>query len=638
MLQKISDRIQGWVAGVMVVVIALVFALWGVEYYIGRDSAGSKSVATVNGQKISEKQLNLLYHQLLQRIRSQSNRQISLQEQKQIQSLALERIISKILLLQAARKQGFAVNWQQVEQAIMLAPEFQVKGLFSPQRFGQLLLSARMTEKQFMSEVHDNLLANQMRMGLENSVFSLPSEINRLYQLTHQKRDFGYFTVPFAQFLKNVQISNREVENYYDKHKASYKSAEKIKVNYLLLSSQSIAKNIKISLEDLQSYYQVNKASFKEPKQWKVLQITVPIALAANSQKISMAKQHLRQIQHQLEKGGSLKSILKQTKATSSTHVYTLATMPKNRARVITTTDLGQISKFITTPSAVFFIKVISITPEKLRSFQTVKNDIQKRLLQQRVEQILSQKSELLADLTYTHPTTLDVAAKKLTIPIQTSPWLTRKGLKNSIFSNNKLITTAFSDDVLQDKNNSYVINLPDGSVVVLRVNQYKATRLRPLSEVKPLIIGILKKNKAEAAAGLQAYQISSALAKGTTVVSLAKRFNIKWISKKSVQRNDHTVPKPILSSVFSTSPPLRIKNNTLSGINTLVLANGDYVVFKVFALRLADISHIPMKEFDQLKKHLNQLNVSQQYRFYTQSITNLSKIRIDSKNIESRN
>ena len=202
MLQKISDRIQGWVAGIIIAVVAAVFALWGVEYYINRgDTNGSKPVAIVDGKHIYEKRLNALTRQLQQRIQAaQSNKPFTPQQQNQIKSLALQQLVSKTALLRAAEKQGFSASQQQVQQIVLQAPEFQVKGFFSTQRFQQFLLVTQMTELQFLAEIRGNFIMNQVAVGLEDSAFVLPNELKRAYQLIYQKRSFGYFDTQLKIF------------------------------------------------------------------------------------------------------------------------------------------------------------------------------------------------------------------------------------------------------------------------------------------------------------------------------------------------------------------------------------------------------------------------------------------------------
>ncbi|EKD46118.1 MAG: hypothetical protein ACD_69C00005G0001, partial [uncultured bacterium] len=59
MLQSMHDKIQGWVAGVIAFIIALTFALWGVQNYLR--SGAHQAAAKVNGEEITQRQLDVAY-------------------------------------------------------------------------------------------------------------------------------------------------------------------------------------------------------------------------------------------------------------------------------------------------------------------------------------------------------------------------------------------------------------------------------------------------------------------------------------------------------------------------------------------------------------------------------------------------
>ena len=63
MLQSIRDKSQGWFAWVVVTVIGLTFALWGVHSYLYSNQLQSV-VAKVNGVKITQQDLDQAYNQL----------------------------------------------------------------------------------------------------------------------------------------------------------------------------------------------------------------------------------------------------------------------------------------------------------------------------------------------------------------------------------------------------------------------------------------------------------------------------------------------------------------------------------------------------------------------------------------------
>ncbi len=63
MLQTIREHTQGWIAGTIISIIILTFALWGIHsYFIG--GGANTNVAEVNGIEITKEQLAVAYERL----------------------------------------------------------------------------------------------------------------------------------------------------------------------------------------------------------------------------------------------------------------------------------------------------------------------------------------------------------------------------------------------------------------------------------------------------------------------------------------------------------------------------------------------------------------------------------------------
>ncbi len=627
MLQKIRDRIQGWFAIVIIVIIAAAFMLFGVEYYIGRSGNDSKTVATVDGTKITEQQLKETYRGLERKeIRARHGAPLSEQTQQQLKQIALQEIVTNTALINAATDAGFRVSLAQVKQLIMQAPEFQAGGRFSPRRFQQLMQANQMTESQFLGHIRGTLLTNQVTFGIESSEFVLPEELAASYRLIYQKRNFGYFILPGSKFRSGVTVSKQDIENYYKQHTDQYKTPEKVKVSYLLLSSKSLEKNIQISPAKVQAYYQSNKASYKVSKRWKIARITIPLPTGANQQKIAVAEKQMKKIEAQLAKGMSFTTLMKQAGAQKATTEWVNENQAStNLSNVLSTLQLKQVSKPFHTTNGINIVRLLAKKPAKTKSFDEVKAKIKRALLQQQAEQLLSKENDQLSNLTYTNPTTLKVAAKVLDVAVQTSPLITRQGKKSGLFSNSAVLAAAFSGEVLQDGNNSNPIVLKDGSVIVLRVSKHVPSSVQVLSSVRASIKQRLLRQKAEAKAGLEAYQIESALGSDASPQTLAKKYNLKWVIKRQVLRKDKTISSPILAAAFSTVPA---KDKKLSGVDSLLLVNGDYIVIKVFSYKNADYSKASTKIRQRLSSELTNLWGQINYKFYAKAAINRAKIK----------
>ena len=126
---------------------------------------------------------------------------------------------------------------------------------------------------------------------------------------------------------------------------------------------------------------------------------------------------------------------------------------------------------------------MIEIKEPKMQAFDAVKDKVKETYVHQHAEEKFAELRDQLADMTYEHPDSLQLASKTLNLPIITSELFTKEKAGKDISQYKKVRDTAFSNDVLNLQNNSDVIQLNPETVIVLRVKSHIASTLLPLKE-----------------------------------------------------------------------------------------------------------------------------------------------------------
>lgn len=620
MLQNIRDHIQGWIAGVIIALLGAAFVLWGLEYYINQGSGAQAVIAKVNGVKITEADLNRAFQNALRR--QQAERKITLtnQQQEQLKQFTLKGLIANAGLRQAALQHGFDVSIPLVQRIVMGMPGLQVKGQFSPERFQQLLFANSLTQTQFFNHVRDNLVIGQVEGGILASAFMLPSETALAYQLLKQTRSFGYFVIPNAKFAKGVTVSSADVKKFYQDNARLYQIPAKASVSYILLSPKDLRKQVTATAQEVKQYYEGNETNYTVPKRWQVAQLMVSSS-NPNAQKI------VSQLVAALKKGTTFDALSKQTIAgmTAKTQWVGEEQLTGDYRTAVAQMTVGQVSRPIKTDKGIVIAKVLAVTPEKVRPFDSVKKAIRNTLIQQKTERLISKMSEELSNLTYTNPTTLSVAAKALGVQVQTSPMITRQGMKTGLLSNQKVLNLAFSNEVFKQGNNSNPIELKDGGLLVVRIAKKIPSKLMPLSAVSAKIKQQLTQQVAARQAGVMAFKVQNALASGQTPSSLASKYGLTWKTKSNVQRLSKGVSPALLQAVFSLSSSGVSKKPATS----VEMGNGDYAVVQLLKVNLPEPDTISakalMKLGDSLARYMGQLS----YRFYAKGVLDNTKVKI---------
>jgi len=117
------------VVQVILALIALPFAFFGVDYYF-RQGSSTLDVATVAGEKITQQQFNQTLAEQQERMRAQlgANYDPAMFDNPEVRFAVLQQIINRQLLLDKAKQEAFRVPDAQMQQFIAGQAAFQETG------------------------------------------------------------------------------------------------------------------------------------------------------------------------------------------------------------------------------------------------------------------------------------------------------------------------------------------------------------------------------------------------------------------------------------------------------------------------------------------------------------------------------
>ncbi len=281
----------------------------------------------------------------------------------------------------------------------------------------------------------------------------------------------------------------------------------------------------------------------------------------------------------------------------------------------------------------------INPTEEELKNFYSensssfsqpydqVKNKVKQLLASQKSEEELANKKEKMANLTYEHPESLQIAAKELGLPINTTELFSKeKGEGHSLIANEKIREIAFSNEVLNLQNNSDVIPLTPESFIVLRIKKHIPASVLPLSAVQQLIEGKLKAAALEENLTKLGTEIKDKLQAGTlTPEQVSAEYHLSWKDTGFVGRHTSKVDQGILDRGFAMPLPPKDKITYA----TTKVANG-FAVVGLMNMRQGNVN-VAKEQYqayvDQVQTSLGTL----EYQLYKDSLINKAKIVIES-------
>ena len=224
-------------------------------------------MATVNGEAISQEAYRTSYNQLLDQVRQSfgANLNDELLKSLNLQTRALDQLIDRTLMKQAAARLKMEVNDDELAQSVRRIPAFQSNGAFDRRRYQQVLSLNRMTPETFEASQRENLLADKLMKVVTESSKVSDTEAEEWYKWNHAavKVDFACLD---ADRYKNLSPSKEDVAQFFERMKESYRTEPEIQVRYVQVNPDAFAGAIAVTEQELRDYYDANSERFVIPQ------------------------------------------------------------------------------------------------------------------------------------------------------------------------------------------------------------------------------------------------------------------------------------------------------------------------------------------------------------------------------------
>ncbi|MDH4311550.1 MAG: SurA N-terminal domain-containing protein [Gammaproteobacteria bacterium] len=583
MLQKIRERISGPFAIFFLGAIAVVFIFWGVQF----ESAVNSAAATVNGKDISQEAVRRAWQERQTELQTQRRDELPPELVKSEQARLLDDFIARELLVQRAHESGYRVSDRELAESITRIPALQVDGKFSRDRYAALLRQQGRTEPEFEQEYRRDLETSQLTNAIALSSFVTPGELRRRVELQGEMRDAAYAVVPAAGFAAQVQVTPAEITAYYDKNKSQFMSQEKVALQYLQLNLADIAAGVQVTEDALKKYYDETAAERNAvPERRKAAHILIETGSddAAASKKADA-------ILARAKAGEDFAKLAQENSDDPGSKAAggDLGWAPKEAyvqpfSEALFAMKKGEIRGPVKTQFGYHIIRLEDIEEPHVRSFDEVRTELEPEFRRDQAQALFYEKSQQLADESFASLSELDSVAKKLGMTVQTVDGFTRQG-GGALGNDRKVIEAAFSNEVLQERQNSPPLQIGEESVVVLRVTDHQPSMQLPLAQVQEQIVTRLREDKARAAATGAATALAKRVNTGEPLATAAASVGSTAVASPSLSRRGPTVEgaapmvPELLQAIFKAPRPAGA-GKVSAGVATL--ASGDPAVFVV--------------------------------------------------------
>ncbi len=552
MLQYIRSNVQGVMAKIIVAIIVVPFAIFGIESLV--HDGGESPAATVNGEKIAQGDLQRAIRQQQQRLLSVMGENVdpAMLDESRLRQPALDGLITQQLLSQQAKSLGLSISDAGVDQLLTSLPQFQQDGKFAPERYVAVLRESGYAPADFKQRARADLEVDQLYTGLALSEFVTRAELERIVALSRQQRSFDYVVVPVTRKLDDIVVSNDDIESYYQARADTFLQPERVKLEYIELKAADFAKPV--DEVAIVAEYEREKQNAGAGVERHAAHILIEIS---DKRDEAAAQVLATQVADELATGGDFTALAARysddfgsKQSGGDLGVTHGETFPEPFEQALATLKPGEVSAPVRTDAGFHLVKLLDQRVEAVLPLEQRRAEIGERLAAQAAQPELLKAVEQLRDLAF-NADGLQQPARAMKLAVRSSDWLERNN-RDPLFSNPKLIGAAFADEVLKERNNSDAIELAPGHFVVLRVAEHAKAAPRPLADVKAEVTTLLQRERAVTQAHARAEALKQSLLGGTELSVAASKEGLEVKQGKLLQRSAADIDGEVLRAAFA--------------------------------------------------------------------------------------
>ncbi|AHI63064.1 SurA N-terminal domain-containing protein [Burkholderia thailandensis] len=548
----------------------------------------SANVAAVNGHKITRAEFDGMLRQQVDQARQMLGAQFDAKafDTPQRRQQLLDGLIQQRALADETQRLHLTASDGAVRQTLLSDPVVaslkKADGSFDAERYTQMLAMQGMTPDQYQERVRYNLALQQIPASIVSSAFTPKSVARRLTELAEQQREVQQMMLKSADYATKVQPTDAQISAYYDAHKQAFATREAATIQYLVYSQAAAAAAAQPSDIDVKKYYDDNIARYRTDAQVRVSHIFIAAAKDASAADKAAAKAKAEQLLAEVKahpdqfaqiaeknsqdapsaaKGGDLGFITRGSTAGGAAFDDAAFALKK-----------GEISGVVQGDFGFHILKATDLKPAVVKLLAEVKDSIVADLKQQFAAKAFADNAEGFTSTVYEKAKSLQPAADKYTLTIQTatvSPQPNPALPPDSPLNNAKFLAAVFAADAVKNGNNTQAIDVGNNTLIAARVTSYQPSTVPALDAIKDQVRAKVVADEAARLAKQDGEAKLAELRKSKSTAGFAA-------ADKISRTQAHGLPPAAVSAIYKVDP------KTLPAYVGVDLGNDGYAIFRV--------------------------------------------------------
>ena len=319
---------------------------------------------------------------------------------------ALDQLVEQKMLALEAERMGLRVSDEEHADFLkkLVPTAFTGDTFIGMDRYSaEVQARFQMSVPEFETEVKDALLQQKFQQLVTDGITASDDEVREEFRRENEKIRLDYVVIKPEDLQSKVEVSDADLQAYFDKNKAMYVVPERRTVDYAVLDMAQLRQRAPVTEDDEKIYYQSHIDQYKLEDRAHIAHIlfkTVGMTDAEAAEVKKKAEDVLSKAKH----GGNFADLAKQYSEDTSKDkggdlgwIVRGQTVPEFEAAAFSLPK-GSISDLVKTQYGFHIIQVIDREQARTQTLDEVKASIINQLQQEKAEQLGETISNQIAD------------------------------------------------------------------------------------------------------------------------------------------------------------------------------------------------------------------------------------------------
>jgi len=621
------------IAQVILGVISLTFAFWGVESYLN-DRSSASEVATVGGTPISARQFQEAMRTQQDRMRAASETPIDAEtfQNPLFKRAVLDNLINQRVLAIYAADNGLTVPDEMLRAWIAGEKAFQEDGQFSMDKYERILRSQGMNVQGFQERLRADLANQQILSAMSEAAFVPESVATRFLEAQLEERTVHMVQFQAKDFTAGVNVDEAAAKAYYDQNAGRFSVPARLKAQYVMLTPAAMKSQVQVSEDEIRAEYEQRKDSMGTPEERKASHILIEVPADAPEADVAAARKKAQGLLDTLKAHPDRFEALAKAESNdpgSAEQGGDLgyfgrgAMLAEFENAAFSATQPGLIPELVRSDFGFHIIRLDDIRKSTTPTLEAAHDKIKAELVDKAASRRFLEVAEQFANMVYEQPDSLQPVADAFGLEVKTTDdWIDMNSTGLGGRDAPALIKSLFSNDVLNDKHNTDAIDVGDNTMMAARVVEHEPARQLAFDEVKSDVEKQLRLDEAAKAA----------IAKGAADLAALKAGEsptLDWGEQITMQRGLAGLPPQVMASVFSAA------SDTLPSYAGLELPGAGYALFRIDGVKKVKVANDDQR-LSSIKGQYAQLIGAQDLKAFLDALREKYTVKINAAALAS--